>query len=617
MTTAPTDDAKSSLLPTRSAATHPDGIDEKQGLFAVYRPLFRGHGLALVIIASAAFASGIAESALLVIVANAALTIGGDGSAETDLAASLGPLSAFRMSVGTSLLVALALGIVRMGFQLISATVAARVTAKLIAEIRSGTFRDYAAASWAEQSRRKEADVQDLLIRHVNRAASAVAVIAQGVTTAFLVLALLLSAVVVDPAAAIALVICGGVLFALIRPLTQKAKEYARVQLVAGREFGSRSLEALGLSQEIRSFGVSEQVVEELETATAAEVRPTEQSLVLREFVTAAYQFVTILLLLGGLYAVYTLYDRPLGSLGAIVVILIRALNQTASLQSCYHTLAEQAPFLQRLSYERSILRSRTPASGGRALDSPRTLRFENVSYSYDAGRPAVKNLDFEVAHGEAIGILGPSGSGKSTLIQLLLRLRQPDTGRYLLDRVDASEIDDESWFSQIAFVPQDSRLINDTVAANIAFYRDADTPEIIAAARRAHLHDEILAMPDGYDTVLGSRGGALSGGQRQRVSIARALLRNPSILVLDEPTSALDMRSEMLVHETFTQLKGRVTIFVIAHRLSTLNTCDRLMVMSDGLIQAFGSRELIQRESSFYKDALELSVVRTDTGPA
>ncbi len=105
----------------------------------------------------------------------------------------------------------------------------------------------------------------------------------------------------------------------------------------------------------------------------------------------------------------------------------------------------------------------------------------------------------------------------------------------------------------------------------------------MIDAATRAHVHDEILAMPRGYDTPLGARGGALSGGQRQRLSIARALVRDPSILVLDEPTSALDMRSEALVHETFTQLQGQVTIFVIAHRLSTLNTCDRIMVMQRG----------------------------------
>ena len=117
--------------------------------------------------------------------------------------------------------------------------------------------------------------------------------------------------------------------------------------------------------------------------------------------------------------------------------------------------------------------------------------------------------------------------------------------------------------------------------------------------------------MPNGYDALIGSRGGALSGGQRQRICIARALVRRPAILVLDEPTSALDVRSESLVHETFTRLRGDVTIFVIAHRLSTLNTCDRIMVMGDGRLQAFGPRADLQRDSEFYRDAVELSQIR------
>lgn len=136
---------------------------------------------------------------------------------------------------------------------------------------------------------------------------------------------------------------------------------------------------------------------------------------------------------------------------------------------------------------------------------------------------------------------------------------------------------------------------------------------DIVDAAVRAHLHDEIMAMQDGYDTDIGSRGGALSGGQRQRLSIAVALLREPSILVLDEPTSALDMRSESLVHETFTELRGRVTIFVIAHRLSTLNTCDRILVMEMGCIQAFGQREDLGARQRVLPGCGGMPQIRTD----
>ncbi len=242
--------------------------------------------------------------------------------------------------------------------------------------------------------------------------------------------------------------VSGGALFALIRPLTGKAKALSRVQVVAGKEYASRSLEALGLSQEVRAFGVDDAVSERLRRATVAEVEPTRRALLLREMVTASYQTATILLLLCGLWAVHSFVDRPLASLGAIVVILVRALNQTASLQGYYHQLMEAAPFLERLD-ARAGDPPRQPTDVGRPRDlRPSRLRFESVSYGYEDDRLAVTDLDFEVRAGEAVGIVGPSGSGKSTLIQLLLRLRQPSGGRYLLDDIDAADIDDRSWFA-------------------------------------------------------------------------------------------------------------------------------------------------------------------------
>ena len=134
----------------------------------------------------------------------------------------------------------------------------------------------------------------------------------------------------------------------------------------------------------------------------------------------------------------------------------------------------------------------------------------------------------------------------------------------------------------------------------------------MIEAAKRAHVHDEILAMPDGYDTLLGSRGGSLSGGQRQRVAIARALATRPQLLVLDEPTSALDMRSESLVHETLTNLQGSVTMLIIAHRLSTLKTCDRIMVFGGGRLQSFGDAGELESGNEFYREAIALSKLRS-----
>ena len=262
-------------------------VPDEPGLWATYRPFFRGRRASLGLMAGSSFVSGAVESVLLVLVANIALTIGGKAGGGEGIAANLGPLDRLDMSVGTIMLVALALGLVRTVFQVLSAATSARLVARLSAEIRAGTFRDYAGAAWAEQSRRSEVDVQDLLIRHVNKATAAVQAVAKAVTTAFVVLALMISAVAVDPFSAVLLVVAGGALFVVIRPLTGWAKSLSRSQLEAGRTYQARSLEALGLSQEIRSFGVSEEVIDRLDAATAAEIRPTERAMVLRESVTA------------------------------------------------------------------------------------------------------------------------------------------------------------------------------------------------------------------------------------------------------------------------------------------------------------------------------------------
>ena len=585
---------------------------EPVGLWNTYRPLLAGHGVSIGLMAFAAFAAGTAEAVLLVLIAHIALSIGSTEAA--GLAGGIGPFGQLSLTIRASFGAALALVTARAVFSLWSASIASGLTARLTADCRAGAFADFTAASWAAQSQRGEAELTDLFQRHVSKATASIAPLSQGFSAACTLLALVTAAFVLDPVSAALLVAAGAMLFAAMRPFGGLAKRLARRQIEAGREYAAFSLEAVATSLEMRSFGVGTQVSQRLAQSTDREVSPQRKAMFLKQVVTTSYQTATVLLLLGGLFAVYALIDRPLATLGAIVVILVRSLNQATAVQAAYHSLSENAPFIVNLNRERAALRQSAPEHGMAQVHEPGPFRFHHVSYSYGEASTALTDVSFEVEPGEAIGIIGPSGSGKSTLIQLLLRLRWPDAGRYLIGDTDAAEIDDESWFSHIAFVPQESRLISATVAENIAFYRpDVAMHDIHLAAKRAHIHDEILELPHGYDSVLDQRGGGLSGGQRQRVCIARALVRRPSLLVLDEPTSALDLRSEALVHETFTELKGEVTLFAIAHRLSTLNSCDRIMVMGEGRLQAFGTRAELQESSPFYRQALKLSRIRMD----
>jgi subfamily B ATP-binding cassette protein MsbA len=229
---------------------------------------------------------------------------------------------------------------------------------------------------------------------------------------------------------------------------------------------------------------------------------------------------------------------------------------------------------------------------------------FEDVSFAYESS-PVLENISFTARRGEVIALVGQSGAGKSTLVDLIPRFYEPTSGRILLDGVDTREIALPALRSLIGIVSQDTVLFNDTVRSNLAYgaggkYSDA---QVEAAARAANAHRFIAELPNGYDTVLGERGTRLSGGQRQRLSIARALLVDPPILILDEATSALDTESERLVQEAIDRLLEGRTVFVIAHRLSTVAHADQILVLERGRVVEHGAHAaLLARRGQYHR---------------
>ena len=230
-------------------------------------------------------------------------------------------------------------------------------------------------------------------------------------------------------------------------------------------------------------------------------------------------------------------------------------------------------------------------------------VQFESVNFTFQPGTPDIlKNVNLDVPAGTFVGIVGQSGSGKSTLMKLLPRLYSPDSGRVLIDGYDIDKVELYSLRRQIGIVPQDPLLFSGTVAENIALTRpDADSEEIVRAARLACAHDFIMELPLGYSTPVGERGGALSGGQRQRVAIARTLLSNPKLLVLDEATSALDYETERRVCDNLLDSLHDCTVFFITHRLSTIRRADRVVMMHQGAIVESGSHDSLMAERGRY----------------
>lgn len=243
-----------------------------------------------------------------------------------------------------------------------------------------------------------------------------------------------------------------------------------------------------------------------------------------------------------------------------------------------------------------------------------REITFDNVSFEYEPGRPVLQDVSVQVPAGSIVALVGPSGGGKSTLADLVARFYDPTSGRILVDGVDLKDLQIQSLRSGLGVVAQDTILFHDTVRNNIAYgLGNIPIADIERAARAANAHEFIAELPDGYETVLGERATRLSGGQRQRIAIARAILRDPPILILDEATSALDSESERLVQEAMEQLLRGRTVFVIAHRLSTIRHADQILVLQNGRVVQRGRHEELLGQGGVYRHLYRLQFATED----
>jgi ABC-type multidrug transport system fused ATPase/permease subunit len=292
-----------------------------------------------------------------------------------------------------------------------------------------------------------------------------------------------------------------------------------------------------------------------------------------------------------------------LGSLLAFQAYLIYVFGPAQILASANLQLQKALAALQRVSALLNVVPEDNAGSGKAVQHLTGDIEFKNVSFSYNGSEPVLQNFSFRIHRGERVAIVGPSGVGKTTLLSLILRFYQPTTGEIYFDDQPASDYEVGALRKRLGYVAQRPRLLSDTIMNNLRYGNpDASQAAVVRAADAAGIHSFIEKLPKGYQTKIGEKGVNLSEGQRQRLSIARALIKDPDILILDEPTAALDVEAERSLFDRLPEFVREKTLFIATHRLSTINACDRILLLNENRLVASGSHQNLIESNSYYR---------------
>lgn len=406
-----------------------------------------------------------------------------------------------------------------------------------------------------------------------------------------IVLAYLTAAFLIDPAlTAISLALMGLVILS-VQHIVRRSKALGQAAVSRQYDLESSALESLSGIHMVKSFLL--EGVRLLDFyGKAREVGEVEFHMYRNRALMVAYQEMILFVLIGAIvYVGFSILSLDVAVVVALLFILYRAAPRLASMNNLRQVLVASLSALSRV--EKTVEETFTPkvVSGPRPFSGlHRSIELKNVRFSYDGVTEVFRDASFQIGRGEMTAIVGASGVGKTTLVDLILRYYDPVGGEILVDGVDLKELDLTSWRRSIGVVSQDTFLFNDTVANNITLGRpEVSEANLVEAATQAYAHDFIQQLPKGYQTEIGDRGWNLSGGQRQRLALARAILTKPDILILDEPTSSLDSESEQLIQTYIREIRGSCTLVVVAHRMSTIQDADKIVVLEDGKVAEEG----------------------------
>lgn len=558
------------------------------------------HRPTMLLLALASFVGAFLEAGFLVLLTGTVLALAAGKS-------SLTPILGVTIPVDLALALETIAIVLRLGLGLASAYLSASLVVDVTVDERRRLSQGFLRASWAIQQAEPSGRLQELMGNFVARASFTTTAVTQGVTALLSLIAFLGTGVAIDPLLTGGVVVALALLGSVLAPLRRRIRKLSARQARSGINFANAVAEFASLGQEMHAFGAQQHFLDRIDELSRVTARDARRVQVAQGQLTPVYTFLAYGSALGGIAALWFIGFGDLAAIGAVMLLMLRSLSYAQQLLTVSGQFASSIPYLEDFA---RILDGYTSAAAHRGSVSPSgvmPLQLDDVSFGYGGERTALVNVSARIEPGEIVGVIGPSGAGKSTLAQLLLGLRDPSSGHIKVHGTDLRDVDRTWWTTRVSFVPQDPILFTGTVAENIRFFRpDISLEAMRLAARQANVLSDIEDLPQGFDTHLGERGSQLSGGQRQRLSIARALAGSPEFLIMDEPTSALDGRSEALIRDTMNRLHGQVTMVVIAHRMSTLDLCDRIMVIEKGQVTDFDAPQALHERSAYYRRALE-----------
>ena len=524
-----------------------------------------------------------AESAALVLIALIADGLA-RGAPETTL--SVGPIE-ISLSIPTAGVLSAVAIVIAAALVFIYGRLAASTFARLERNTRDEIVSVYGAADWEYQSTQRSSRLQGRLLRLMDAHAMTFAGLIGWIRALATIIVFITVAAVMSLTVAAVIVTFGAVLSLAVLPIrrwiVRLAGQAAHVEVGLATEVA----EAADHGADVQVFGAWPAFTRHFELRSQSLQRLRARLGIAKHLMPVVYQYGALTLIL--LIMVLGFMSGASGEFGqfaASALLLLRSVQYGQQLQTSLQQIAEAIPREELLTQELRVPRPRM-VPGSRALHGIERVELHEVTYRYPGtGNPALSGLSLDLRPGRIVGIAGPSGSGKSTLAQILLRLRWPTTGEYVVNGMPANEYAVASWNRLVSHVPQHPGLLHGSLAENVSFFNNSiSRSQVAAVLREVGLQELVDSLPGGLDAVLGPTGRSLSGGQVQRLGIARALVRNPALVVLDEPTSALDMNAERIIGEALTALRGRsdVLVIVIAHRPSTLELCDEIVMLDAG----------------------------------